>query len=241
MWWQSNEIRAPQVEFLLSLIRSGEVYADVGCGVGTVASLAGRVARIHGFDISAQAIEIAREARVGLDVEFARAGAENLPMKDEHVAGCYAFEVLEHVWDPMAVLREMARITRPGGFILVSAPLAFSLDLRLDKRRAVRAVETVLAGARLALDRLSGQVCRHLEPRLDGEVFPDCDMITALAPAALARAVERMGCAVDFWDTMYMRAHRHGATTDLAFQRKTAHWFYRHFGDHLLLLAHRKR
>lgn len=229
----------PQVRLLECLVRQGGVYADVGCGCGEVAARVGAVARVLAFDVSPLAIHEAEQRCRGKNVRLTACSADSLPIPDDTCDGSYAFELLEHVWDPTVVARELVRITRPGGFILISAPLWFSLDLHLHKRPVARAAEILLAGVRLALDRIGGRVCRHLEPRLDGEVFPDCDMIAALVPSALARAVERAGCTVDFWDTTYMRAHRSGSATDLKYQRNAAHWFFRHFGDHLLLLAHR--
>jgi SAM-dependent methyltransferase len=227
----------PQVALLLCLVRSGGTYAEIGCGTGSVAACVGRVARVHGFDVSPQAIAKARSVCAHSEVNLACSGAERLPLEDGSVDGCYAFEVLEHVWDPVAVVGEMVRVVRPGGFVLISAPLPLSLDLHLKKRGSVRRLEIALAAIRRAGDRLSGRAFVNLAPCLTGAVYPDCDLVSALIPAPFACAVEGMGCRVDFWDTTYMCAHRQGSVTDLAFQRNARHPFYRHFGDHLLMLA----
>ncbi len=238
---EESKAQDPQVKLLEALIQSGGVYADVGCGTGIVAERLSATARIVGFDISPLAIQKAQARCRGRNTHFAVASAEHLPLPDGLCDGAYALELLEHVWEPVAVLREMVRIIRPGGFLFLSAPVGFSLDLHLRKRGLVRLIEMGLAAARFGIDRIAGHVAVHVEPRLDGTAFPDCDLISALIPSAVAQALERdMGCAVDFWDTTYLRAHREGAGTDLAFQRRTAHPFFRHFGDHWILLAHRQ-
>jgi trans-aconitate methyltransferase len=73
--------------------------------------------------------------------------------------------------------------------------------------------------------------------KLDRDVYPDCDMVTAVIPANFATALKSMGCRVDFWDTTYMCTHRPNSGTSLDFQRDTGRPFLRNCGDHCLLLA----
>ncbi len=232
-----GKIDHPQVKLLECLISPGGTYAELGCGGGAVCELVGRSAKVHGFDVSEIALARAKERCAGKNVIFRRAQCDQLPLNDGTVDGCYSFEVFEHLWEPVKAIEEMVRITKSGGFILVSVPLAFSLDLHLPKKISARCCEIVLAGIRLCLDMIKGDTHCHIEPDLLGEPYPDCDMITALRPVAFARAVEAAGCNIEFCDTTYMCAHKDGASTDLAFQKNTARPFWRNFGDHLLLLA----
>jgi SAM-dependent methyltransferase len=156
------------------------------------------------------------------------------------VAGSFAFEVMEHLWDPVAAVREMIRITRPGGFILLSMPNRFSLDLHLAKKVAARAFDQAMALIRRGVDATSEIPYVNVMPTLDGEVYPDCDMISAVIPQNFAARLDTMGCQVEFWDTFYMCAHRQGSTTTLDFQRNAARPFFRHFGDHVLMLARKQ-
>ena len=229
----------PQVRVLESLIRRGGEYAEIGCGGGAVSKLVGESAVVHGFDISPIAVDKAKQYCSGMNARFAVAAAEAVPLGDASVDGCYSFELLEHVWDPLAVLREMVRVTRPGGFMLISAPNRFSLDLHLPKRSAARLADIIAAGCRYGADKLTGRAYVNTCPDIDGEVYPDCDMITSVCPVSCARWMARMGCTVDFVDTTYMRAHRDGSGTTLGFQRNTARPFFKHFGDHVLILAHK--
>lgn len=226
----------PQVQLLLCLIARGEVYAEIGCGGGVVSQEVGRTAQVVGFDISPIAIRHAGEVCRGLPVRLACASADAIPLAPASVSGVWCFEVLEHLWDPVAALREMVRIVRPGGFILLSVPLRFSLDLHLRKHRMARMADFAAAVVRRGMDCLMRAPFVNVCPDLDA-VYPDCDMIAAINPERFAATVESLGCDVLFWDTTYMCSQRTGATTSLGFQRNTARPFLKHFGDHCLLLA----
>jgi ubiquinone/menaquinone biosynthesis C-methylase UbiE len=229
----------PQVRLLQCLIHSDGRYVEVGCGSGSISRLVGETASVIGVDVSQMAIERARQADCSPRVEFRCAPAEGLPFPDNESDGCFSFEVLEHVWDPVVAFREMVRITKPGGFILMSAPLAFSLDLHLRKHFLARASDYVMALARLLSDSLTARPFCNITPCLEGEVFPDCDAVSTIIPCGFVKSIERFGCKVDLSDTTYMCAHRDGSTTDLTFQRNTVRPFVRNFGDHILLLAHK--
>lgn len=230
----------PQVRLLQCLVRPGGRYVEVGCGSGSVSRLIGQTAAVVGIDVSPLAIEHARQADDSGTVEFICASAEKLPVPDNTADGCYSFEVLEHVWNPETVVAAMVRATRPGGFILISAPNRFSLDLHLQKRALARAMDFGLALLRRLIDKTRRQSYTNLRSDLAGCPYPDCDMITAIRPEGFARVLSGLGCEVIFWDTTYMRAHSEGSHTNLSFQRNTARSFFRHFGDHILILALKK-
>ena len=130
----------PQVRLLMALVKCGMTYAEVGCGGGEVSGEVASYTAVRGFDISPIAVNNATQRYGGLKAVFAVAPAENLPLPESSMDGVYSFEVLEHLWNPLLALREMARVVKPGGFILVSCPNHFSLDLHLRKRPVVRLV-----------------------------------------------------------------------------------------------------
>jgi ubiquinone/menaquinone biosynthesis C-methylase UbiE len=235
-----DKTKHPQVALLQCLIKSKGAYAEIGCGNGVITRLIGKTAGIVGIDFAMHALTEAEKVTRDTSVSYVNANVENIPFSDNSFDGCYAFEVLEHVWDPLCVCREMVRIIRKGGFVLISIPLVFSLDLHLFKRPIARIADYNLALVRFLGDIVTGKVYRNIEPDLDHGVYPDCDIITAISPANFASALREMGCDVIFWDTTYMCAHRTGSGTDLNFQRNTARKIIRNFGDHLLLLARKK-
>ena len=96
---------------------------DVGCGPGTITiDLARRVApgRVIGIDRAEEALGQARAAAVdaGVDtVTFEIGDVYALDLPDASVDVVHAHQVLQHLTDPVAALREMARVCRPGGVI----------------------------------------------------------------------------------------------------------------------------
>ena len=110
-------VRERQVDLLAPL--AGWRIADVGCGPGAFAeALTARGAQVTAID-SAPAMLAAVEAR-SLGCELVEADALSLPLASaSHDAACLV-QVLEYVSDPVAAVREAARIVRPGGAVLVA-------------------------------------------------------------------------------------------------------------------------
>jgi SAM-dependent methyltransferase len=110
-------VRERQIDLLGP--QAGWRVADVGCGPGAfAAALCARGVRVTAID-SAQAMLDAVEAR-GLGCELVLADALELPLATgSHDAACLV-QVLEYVDDPVAALREAARVVRPGGVVLAA-------------------------------------------------------------------------------------------------------------------------
>ena len=97
--------------------------ADIGCGAGTQSRLwAEKGHRVHGIDINAALIALARSRadEAGLDIRFEVASATSLPWPDASMDVCIAPELLEHVVEWDAVLRELLRVLKPGGPLFLS-------------------------------------------------------------------------------------------------------------------------
>ncbi|RKE20944.1 methyltransferase domain-containing protein [Streptomyces sp. TLI_171] len=112
--------------YLLGELRPGQRVLDVGCGPGTItADLAGLVGpdgRVTGIDPSAEVLgqAAALAAERGLDnLSFETADVYRLPYPDASFDVVHAHQVLQHLADPVAALREMRRVTAPGGVIAV--------------------------------------------------------------------------------------------------------------------------
>ena len=78
--------------------------------------------RVVGLDASAGMLDLARAklAPFGHRVALVRQTADDLPFADETFAAVTCLEALEFLPDDTAALREMARVLRPGGYLLVS-------------------------------------------------------------------------------------------------------------------------
>lgn len=112
-----------EVEITLPYARGARVL-ELGCGTGRILSRIAPVAEeAIGVDLSEGMAEQAR-AR-GLDV---RVGSIcHLPFEDDHFDLAYSFKVLPHVPDLGAAVWEAARVTRPGGHLLLELYNPWSL------------------------------------------------------------------------------------------------------------------
>ena len=92
--------------------------ADVGCGTGDLwRATAGRFSRCIGVDaVRYDGLPDAVEFRAA-DLDRAR-----LPLDDGSVDAAAAVEVIEHLENPRAFCRELTRITKPGGWVVVTTP-----------------------------------------------------------------------------------------------------------------------
>lgn len=114
---------ANSAAYLIGELRPGMRVLDVGCGPGTItADLAELVPNGGVTAVDAEPGILARARAVaserGLDnIEFAVGDAGALAFADGAFDVVHAHQVLQHVADPVAVLREMRRVCRPGGLV----------------------------------------------------------------------------------------------------------------------------
>lgn len=94
----------------------GKDVLEVGCGTGLILEKVAPVAhRAAGIDLSEGMLGLARKR--GLEVY--KADACSLPFEDESFDLVYSFKVLAHVEDINTALKEMSRVTRPGGRLVL--------------------------------------------------------------------------------------------------------------------------
>ena len=108
---------SPQLADLADVV-VGQRVLDVGCGPGALTTeLVTRLgaAAVTAVDPSEPFVEAARERHPGVSVE--RASAEQLPFPDEAFDAALAQLVVHFMADPVAGLREMARVTREHGVV----------------------------------------------------------------------------------------------------------------------------
>jgi ubiquinone/menaquinone biosynthesis C-methylase UbiE len=176
---------------LVERYATGKSVLEVGCGTGLILDRVARFAHTaRGIDLSGGML--ARACARGLAV--VQASATSLPVASESVDVAYSFKVLAHIPDIAGALAEMARVVRPGGFVLAEFYNARSL------RRLVKAVKAPTAISQTAHDEHvftryddARAIRRHLPDELDWVATRGIRVIT---PTAAVLRVPMLGAAV---------------------------------------------
>ncbi|MHC6222510.1 methyltransferase domain-containing protein [Arthrobacter sp. MMS24-S77] len=111
--------------FVIPHLTAGTSVLDVGCGPGSITCDFAELvapAKVVGLDrsaeIVAQAASLASERGVE-NVEFVTGNIYDLDFEDETFDLVHAHQVLQHLTDPVAALREMRRVAKPGAIVAV--------------------------------------------------------------------------------------------------------------------------
>ena len=105
-------------------ISSGDRVVDVGCGTGNAALLAARLgAQTTGVDPAARLLDVARAraAESGVTATFVQGDAASIPVATASADVVLSVFGVIFAPDPVAAAAEMARVTAPGGRILLTA------------------------------------------------------------------------------------------------------------------------
>jgi|307.fasta_scaffold24488_3 SAM-dependent methyltransferase len=121
-WWYVGRrriIRSFVQEICEQIDKRDPQILDVGCGTGANLLMLSQLGEAEGVDISPQAIAFC-QARGLSNVRLG--AAEALPYDDNHFDLVTALDVVEHLDDDVGALREMRRVIRPGGRLLLFVP-----------------------------------------------------------------------------------------------------------------------
>lgn len=156
---------------------------DVGCGTGANIEMLAQYGDAEGVDVSDDALEFCR--RKGLSVK--KGLAEELPYEDGAFDVTTALDVIEHLDDDVAGLKEMHRVTRSGGYSLFFVPAFMWLwgvqddishhRIRYSRRQIVERIEK----AGYKVERATYANWTFFAPILAGRVIIK---VTGLKPAS---------------------------------------------------------
>ncbi|MFV0574679.1 MAG: bifunctional 2-polyprenyl-6-hydroxyphenol methylase/3-demethylubiquinol 3-O-methyltransferase UbiG [Vibrio sp.] len=132
-WWDLNgefkplhQINPLRLNFVLDRAEGlfGKDVLDVGCGGGILAeSMAKEGANVTGLDMGKEPLEVARlhALETGTKLNYIQSTIEDHAEQNPHsydVVTC--MEMLEHVPDPLSVVKACAKLVKPGGHVFFS-------------------------------------------------------------------------------------------------------------------------
>ncbi|HEY0548736.1 MAG TPA: methyltransferase domain-containing protein [Verrucomicrobiae bacterium] len=178
----------------------GARVLDVGCGVGqVVAQLDQAGFEAHGVDVSQPNIERAKKVCPRCRLYDGR----KLPFADNYFASAGALNVLEHVDEPEAFVRDVVRVVAPGGKVVLSSPNFFRVFGFRDYHPRMRGVGNKLRNwtrlrEKRAQMRNNPDTVRfdRMPPIIKEPFSPDDDAIVATNAAEMEFFLERAGCEV---------------------------------------------
>jgi len=132
--------------FVNPFLQPGFDVLDAGCGPGTItAGIAEAVfpGRVTAVDLNPGPLECGRrlaEGRELTNLHFIAASAYQLPFEDHSFDVVFAHALLEHLRHPLQAVRELHRVTRPGGFIALASPDWEAFDVQPHSMELGRAL-----------------------------------------------------------------------------------------------------
>ena len=179
----------------------GARVLDVGCGVGqVVARLAEAGFEAHGVDVSEPNIERARKFCPRCQLYDGR----KLPFAEAHFASVGALNVLEHVDEPESFIKELVRVTRIGGRVVLSSPNFFRVFGFRDYHPRMRGIANkwrnwrrLQAKRRQMRDAPESVRFDKMTPIMKEPFTPDDDAIVATNALEMEFFLKRNGCTVE--------------------------------------------
>lgn len=170
--WGTRELVLPPEVW--ERVEGAEVVLEVGCGTGHVLEGLRKRCRgvVVGMDADLGLLRLARGQYEGLRI-FAGDAQRGLALREGCVEVALSSDVIEHLPDPAAHVREVWRVLRPGGIYVVKTPngwvdtIYWMAKRTLEKRREGKGLRTAWRGAREAL-RAPGS---HCSPQTAGSLL----------------------------------------------------------------------
>lgn len=128
--WQSRRAEAI-IEMLKDLPLDNPRILDLGCATGWMTKLLSDFGTAEGVDLSEAAIEIAKKKFPG--IQYTAGDLYEISLTSEPVDLVVCQEVISHVSDQPVLIRRIADVIKPGGYLIISAGNKFVLDRVRDE------------------------------------------------------------------------------------------------------------
>jgi SAM-dependent methyltransferase len=118
-WWYRGRRRIIRAELDRLPLPAGAQILDAGCGSGRTLQELVHYGEVRGIELDEGAASVARDRGFG---EVLVGRLEELPYEDESFDLITCLDVIEHTPDDQVTLRELRRVCKPGGWLLVTVP-----------------------------------------------------------------------------------------------------------------------
>jgi SAM-dependent methyltransferase len=118
-WWYRGRRKVLRAELDRLPLPAGAQILDAGCGSGRTLEELTRFGTVRGVELDPTAAAVARARGQG---EVLEGRLEQLPWQAETFDLITCLDVIEHTPDDRVTLRELHRVTRPGGYLLLTVP-----------------------------------------------------------------------------------------------------------------------
>lgn len=120
-----------RIEKSIFLLANKKKVLDVGCGDGQIGKMIKDKFRceVFGIDVSMKSLELAKKN--GLKVKRSRV-EEKFPFASNSFDAVYAGEIIEHLFNPDAFIKEINRVLKKGGLLILTTPNLVGLGARVS-------------------------------------------------------------------------------------------------------------
>jgi SAM-dependent methyltransferase len=118
-WWYQGRRRVLERAIERLHLPAGARILDAGCGSGRNMVDLARHGAVTGVELSETSVRLARERNAG---EVVEGSVMDTPFDDDTFDLTVSLDVIEHLEDDVGALRELRRVTKPGGALLVTVP-----------------------------------------------------------------------------------------------------------------------
>jgi 2-polyprenyl-3-methyl-5-hydroxy-6-metoxy-1,4-benzoquinol methylase len=100
-----------------------KVVLDIACGSGYGTQImAASASRVYGVDVDEPTIRYAKEHYAADNIEYLVGDGVAIPLSDHSVDVVVSYETIEHIEDYQTFMKEVKRVLKPGGVLLLSTP-----------------------------------------------------------------------------------------------------------------------